>query len=61
MAAGANLATTLSVLLSFGYLALYYKIYKKNMVNDLKETINYKAEKITKIVKQTFKIVEYMI
>lgn len=51
MAAGANLATTLSVLLSFGYLALYYKIYKKNMVNDLKETINYKAEKITKIVK----------
>lgn len=29
MAAGANLATTLSVLLSFGYLALYYKLYKR--------------------------------
>ena len=29
MAAGANLATTLSVLLSFGYLSIYYKIYRK--------------------------------
>lgn len=51
MAAGANLATTLSVILSFGYLGLYYKIYKKSMLSDLKESINYKAEKVTKVVK----------
>ncbi len=51
MAAGANLATTLSVILSFGYLGLYYKIYKKNIVTSIKENSNYKAEKITKIVK----------
>ena len=31
MAAGANLATTLSVLLSFGYLSIYYKIYRKEI------------------------------
>ena len=31
MAAGANLATTLSVLLSFGYMALYYKVYNKSI------------------------------
>lgn len=51
MAAGANLATTLSVILSFGYLGLYYKIYKKNMITDIKENITYKAEKVTKVVK----------
>lgn len=51
MAAGANLATTLSVLLSLGYMALYYKVYKKSIVNEIKETINYKAEKASRVVK----------
>ncbi len=51
MAAGANFATTLSVILSFGYLALYYKIYKKNVVNENKLTTNYKPEKIISVVK----------
>ena len=49
MAAGANLATTLSILLSFGYMALYYKIYKKNIAVVAQE--NYKPEKFSKVVK----------
>ncbi len=49
MAAGANLATTLSVLLSFGYLALYYKIYKRN--EQVKTNKEYKPEKALKVVK----------
>ena len=49
MAAGANLATTLSVLLSFGYLALYYKIYKRN--EQIKTNKEYKPEKALKVVK----------
>ena len=52
MAAGANLATTLSVLLSFGYLGLYYKKDKRDISNEIKETINYKKESILKIVKR---------
>lgn len=51
MAAGANLATTLSVLLSFGYMALYYQIYKKSIASEIKKTVNYQAEKVSKIVK----------
>lgn len=48
MAAGANLATTLSVLLSFGYLAIYYKIYRKELK---REKGIYKRERISKIIK----------
>jgi len=48
MAAGANLATTLSVLLSFGYLAIYYKIYRKEIK---REKAIYKRERVLKIVK----------
>lgn len=50
MAAGANLATTLSVLLSFGYMALYYKIYKKTVSTE--NSINYKFEKASQVVKK---------
>ncbi len=48
MAAGANLATTLSVLLSFGYLSIYYKIYRKEIK---REKTKYKRERVLKIVK----------
>lgn len=50
MAAGANLATTLSVLLSFGYMALYYKIYKKTV--NTENSINHKFEKASQVVKR---------
>ncbi len=51
MAAGANLATTLSVFLSLGYLALYYKIYKKNQIPQVKVNKEYKQENVLKVVK----------
>lgn len=52
MAAGANLATTLSVILSFGYLSLYYKLSKsgKNLRNISNEKI--KKETTASIVKK---------
>ncbi len=52
MSAGANLATTLSVLLSFGYLTLYYKIYKRDIAVEIKNSVNYKHERLTSIVKR---------
>lgn len=51
MAAGANLATTLSVLLSFGYLGLYYKFYKRGLRREFKESVNCKVESVANVVK----------
>lgn len=48
MAAGANLATTLSVLLSFGYLSICYKIYRKELKI---EKGNFRRERISKIIR----------
>lgn len=52
MSAGANLATTLSVLLSFGYLTLYYNIYKKGIAEEIKNSVNYKKESVLNLVKK---------
>lgn len=52
MAAGANLATTLSVLLSFGYLTLYYKMHKRDIAIDIKNSVKYKRESLKRIVKK---------
>lgn len=52
MSAGANLATTLSVLLSFGYLTLYYKLYKRNIAIEIKNSVNHKHESLKKVVKK---------
>ncbi len=52
MAAGANLATTLSVLLSFLYLYIYYRIFRKNIAIDIKNTVNYKRESIKSTIKK---------
>ena len=52
MAAGANLATTLSVLLSFGYLFIYYKMYRKDIGTDIKNSVNYKKESIKSTIKK---------
>ena len=51
MAAGANLATTLAIFLSFGYLVLYYRIHRKEIAKEIKETTNYKYRRVSKIVK----------
>ena len=52
MAAGANLATTLSVLLSFLYILMYYRNFKKIISPKIKETVNYKQERVKRIVKR---------
>lgn len=52
MSAGANLATTLSVLLSFGYLTLYYKMYKRDIAIDIKNSVKYRRESLIKVVKK---------
>ena len=52
MASGANLATTLSVLLSFGYLFIYYKMYRKDIGTDIKNSVNYKKESIKSTIKK---------
>ena len=51
MAAGANLATTLSVLLSFAYIVMYYRKFRKIVIPKIKATTNYKYEKVKKIVR----------
>lgn len=51
MAAGANLATTLSVLLSFLYILMYYRTFRKIVIPKIKETTNYKYEKAKKVVR----------
>lgn len=52
MAAGANLATTLSVLLSFLYILLYYRSFKKVVAPKIKQGIHYQPERVKKIVKR---------
>jgi len=51
MAAGANLATTLATFFSFGYLYMIYKSRTKERALEIKQTVNYKSERIRQIVK----------
>ena len=52
MAAGANLATTLSSILCFGYLYLYYITVRRDVAREVKNTVNYKYKSISKIIKE---------
>ena len=52
MAAGANLATTLATFLGFSYLYLYYKVKRKEIAEEIKQTINYKYERVKTIIKR---------
>lgn len=56
MAAGANLATTLATFLSFAYLVLYYKTIRKEIGIEIKQTVNYKYERISTIVKNVLMV-----
>lgn len=56
MAAGANLATTLSSILCFAYLYMYYATVKKEIAGEVKNTVNYKYKRITKIIKEIFSV-----
>lgn len=52
MAAGANLATTLATFLGFSYLFLYYKLRKKEIASEIKDSVNYKYERVWTIIKR---------
>lgn len=52
MAAGANLATTLATALCFAYLYKYYRSIKKEIAWEIKNTVNHKATRIRKTLKQ---------
>ena len=51
MAAGANIATTLSIFLSFMYLFSLYKMNSKQIRNEIKQSVNYKYQRVKTIVK----------
>lgn len=51
MAAGANLATTLSTFLSFSYLYIYYAERKREIAQDIKLSTNYKPYRIRNILR----------
>lgn len=52
MAAGANLATTLSVLLSFLYILMYYRSFKKIVAPKIKSDTNKSTDRVKNIVKK---------
>ncbi len=52
MAAGANLATTLATFLGFSYLYLYYKTQRREIASEIKNTVNYKQERVKTIIKR---------
>ncbi len=52
MAAGANLATTLATFLGFSYLILYYRSERKEIGREIKNTVNYKYERVSTIIKR---------
>ena len=54
MAAGANLATTLATFLGFSYLVLYYRTTRKQVAIDIKNSVNYKYERVSSIIKKIF-------
>lgn len=56
MAAGANLATTLSTFLSFAYLYMYYTARKKEIAQDVKSGTNYKQYSIKTIIKRILSV-----
>lgn len=56
MAAGANIATTLSSILCFGYLYIYYMTVRREIAREVKNTVNSKYQGIRKIVKEILSV-----
>lgn len=56
MAAGANIATTAATFLSFSYMFLYYRTIRKEVGNEIKQTVNYKYERVWTIVKRILQV-----
>ena len=56
MAAGANLATTISSVLCFAYLFMYYISTRNVIKKEIKESVNYKYKSRRNIIKEIFKV-----
>ena len=52
MAGGANIATTISSILCFVYLYIYYSTVKKEISREVKDSVNYRYKGIIKIIKE---------
>lgn len=52
MAGGANIATTISSILCFVYLYIYYSTVKKEIAREVKDSVNYRYKGIVKIIKE---------
>ena len=52
MAGGATLATTLATFVGFGYLYLFYQTRRREVASEIRETVNYKYERVRNIVKK---------
>ena len=52
MAAGATLATTLATFAGFGYLYMYFKVQRREIAREIKQTVNYKYERVKTIIKK---------
>ena len=51
MAAGANLATTGATFLGFGYLYLFYRSQRNEVSKEIAETVNYKHERVSLVIR----------
>ena len=56
MAAGANIATTGATFLSFSYMFLYYRTIRKEVGNEIRNTINYKYERVSHIISKILQV-----
>ncbi len=56
MAAAANVATTLSIFMSFMYLVRFYRLTRNERIKELKETVNYKYQNVKTIVKKILSV-----
>lgn len=56
MAAGATIATSLATFLGFIYLVYYYYLCRKKIGGDIHKSVNYKYERVSKIIKNILKV-----
>jgi stage V sporulation protein B len=56
MAGGATLATTLATMAGFGYLFLFYRTRREEIAVEINNTVNYKYERVSTIIKRILKV-----
>lgn len=56
MAAGANIATTAATFLGFGYMFLYYRTIRNDVANEIANTVNYKHQDVSVIIRRILQV-----